>query len=419
MTDDFVADLERQLHSAAARRRRGRRRPPVAAAAGLIVALAVSTSWLAGRAGDGADPEIPAQPGPPRIAVSVPAAVAAVACPGREPRAIPAAGSTGRAQLGAFDRPPGRDDAIPDLLGEGDFSWVPATTVLPAEARRIDPPGAAAGVHLLPTLGVLEHEQCEAPGREGQGPGACMTVGGADAPLVRCFTVHDIARGRAVARTGPGRIHGIVPDGVERLVAETGSARDEVAVVENVYEARLDGIDAGDTVRLTFVLSARQPPCAPSPALERAVPALGAGSPSRPPPAQLAAVVDTDRALVDRWASVWEEQGDLTFWVVPQLRCGLVTGNDRACIAVAAEFVEGAVCATAREIAARGISDWFPVAGRPVVAGFAPAGATAARVSVPGHQDRVFGVEQGVFAGALPATVRMDRPEAYSLTFER
>jgi hypothetical protein len=122
---------------------------------------------------------------------------------------------------------------------------------------------------------------------------------------------------------------------------------------------------------------------------------------------------------VERWARIWPSTDGLTYWVVPQLRCGVVTENDRACVAVADEFVEGAVCASEADVAERGASDWYPIGNRPVIAGFAPRNAATARASVPGHEDQRFRVKDGVFAGSLPEGVRMDRPGAYILSFDR
>ena len=80
-------------------------------------------------------------------------------------------------------------------------------------------------------------------------------------------------------------------------------------------------------------------------------------------------------------------------------------------------IVEGAVCADGETIRSRGASDWVPVDGRPVVAGFAPAGAGRARILVPGGA-RSVPVRDGVFSATLSPEVRMDRPDAYRVDFE-
>jgi hypothetical protein len=242
---------------------------------------------------------------------------------------------------------------------------------------------------------------------------------------VRCFTDEAIWNGRAVALTGgsggrpAGELHGIVPDGVQHVRVSWTGGSELATAVENVYQAHLQGVGEGGRVTLTFVAPGQPKPCEPSPALLRTVPALRAEAPLDPPPAQLAAVVGVEPRLVERWARIWGSDDGLTYWVVPQLRCGVVTEHDGACIAAAARFVEGAACAAEADIAQRGVFDWYPIDGRPVLAGFAPRGATTARMSLPGYEQQLFPVRDGVFAGTLPEDVRMDRPDAYNLAFVR
>jgi hypothetical protein len=354
-----------------------------------------------------------------QVTVPLPAAMPAEACPAREQRSLPAAGSVpGLALLG---QPRTAADALPEVSGMHGHTWLPATTVQPTEARRAGAGRFAAEVHLVPTLGVRTDGRCDPDAYHDDGPGACLTAGTGRAVTVRCFANAAIWSGRAVSLTEghggrPSEVHGVVPDGVERVRLSWAGGSALAAPVENVFEVRLPGVDAGATVTLAFFAAGQPNPCEPSAELLGTVPALLGEPPPHPPPEQLAAVVGVDQGLVERWARIWDRGDELTYWLVPQLRCGVVTDNDRACVAVAAEFVEGAVCASEADIAERGVSDWYPIGGRPLVAGFAPRGATAAVVNVPGYE-QVFPVRDGVFAGALREGVRMDRPDAYLLTF--
>jgi hypothetical protein len=272
-----------------------------------------------------------------RVTVTLSPATPAEACARGEQRAIPASGSVVR--LGVLGREATAADALPDVTRTDRYSWLPATTVLPTESRRVGLGRFAAEVHLVPTLGVRTDRRCGADPSGSEGPRVCLTAGTGREVGVCCFTDEAIQSGRALALTGgrggrpAGEVHGIVPDRVVRVRVVSG-----------------DG---------------------------------------------------------------------LTYWVVPELHCGVVTDNDRACVAVEAEFVEGAVCASQADIAGRGVSDWYLIGGRPVNAGFAPRGAAVARVSVPGYKPQVFTVRAGVFAGTLPEDVRMDRPDAYHLAFAR
>lgn len=161
------------------------------------------------------------------------------------------------------------------------------------------------------------------------------------------------------------------------------------------------------------------PACAPSEALLEAAPALRPDPPPGLPPAQLAAVVDVPPALVDRHARPWGGGDGIGFWVVAQLRRGVAVSNDRACVATIREgdVVESAVCAAAAEIRRRGAHEWVPVDGHPVVAGFAPTGATGARIEVAGQARTTVRVVNGAFAAILPRRVRMDGPDAYQVRF--
>lgn len=383
---------------------------------GPLIAPVVAGVLLLG-CGAAPEPSQRPEPGTVQVTVTLPAATPATSCRGSEQRAIPALGSV--ISLSVLERERTAMDVLPDVTGGG-YAWLPATTVLPGESRRVGSGRFGAAVYLLPTLGVRTDRRCEPDPSRSHGPGVCL-IAGSDRDLrTRCFANEAIWSGRAVALTGgAGEIHGIAPEGVERVRVASAIASDDATLVGNLYEAQLPGVDVADPVTLTFVAPGQPRPCAPSPALQRAVPALGAEPPSDPPPEQLAAVVGVDPPLAARWARTWNSGTELTYWVVPQLHCGVVTENDQACIAVAAEFVEGATCASESDIAERGVSDWYPIGGRPVIAGFAPREAIAARVSVPGSAPQVFPVRDGVFAGALPEGVRMDHPDAYSLTFVR
>ncbi len=68
----------------------------------------------------------------------------------------------------------------------------------------------------------------------------------------------------------------------------------------------------------------------------------------------------------------------------------MAVSNDRACVATIREgdVVESAVCAAPAEIRRRGAHEWVPFDVRPVVAGFAPTGATGARIEVAGQRGR-------------------------------
>lgn len=404
----------------------------LAATALLLVLLAIAA--LGGLL-DGRGPASAAQ-APQGGAVSVALAAAAPArpCSGREgQRTLPA-----DTELAVFERPQDQPDGLPALDGAEGTSWVPARTLLPDQVRRVGLGRFEAEVHIVPTLGVRSDGSCPAySGGEGdhrQGyeqEGVCLTVGSGKVS-VRCFTDEAIREGRAVALTGPsaaGRpadeVHGVVPDGVASVRLAWSGTTVRAAVVDNAFEARLAGVRSGERVTLAFsgpAVAESRAACRPSPALLDAVPALRGDPPASAPPEQLADVVDVAPGLVDRWARVWGGGDGVSFWVTPQLRCGVTVADDRACVATVSDeesIVEGAICADAATIRGRGTSEWVPVDERPVVAGFAPPGASAARIVLPDARDEVAPVRDGVFAAILDPDVRMDHPDAYRLSFER
>jgi hypothetical protein len=115
--------------------------------------------------------------------------------------------------------------------------------------------------------------------------------------------------------------------------------------------------------------------------------------------------VDVEPEVATAWARRWVGgSGAAGTWVVPQPRCGGTVAEDRACVARVDErgAVRLARCAGPRRIRERGAWAALRLPDRVVVTGFAPAGASEARIGAPGRGARWFAVIEGVFVAVPP-----------------
>jgi hypothetical protein len=388
---DFIADLERELVTAA-RRRATRRprvllprlRPATVLAFVALAALAVAVVALVRGLDDGsrAGDERPSVPPGPGVAFALPAAEVARPCPGLEQRE-----QAGKAPqpfpLGIFTRPRTEADAVPQLTGADSYAWIPAGTIFLEGARRPAPERFDAELHLVPAAEPREGGRCD-----GELPavlGVCLVVGAGDA-VVKCFSDEEVEAGRALALTSPGVVHGIAPDGVGRVTLHTRAETVSADVHENAYEIRAP-VAGGEEIRLELE---RTQECRPSSSLLDALPALRDGAWQTLPAAM-------PSAGVRQWARRIETGDELELWAIA--RCD---ATERACVmAIHGGDLVAQHCATVGELRGGGLSGAFPVPGGVGIAGMAPPGTRGVQV-VKGGRVHDLPLTGGVFGGILP-----------------
>lgn len=108
---------------------------------------------------------------------------------------------------------------------------------------------------------------------------------------------------------------------------------------------------------------------------------------------------DVDSRIAARYARVWGRSNDITYWIVPHLRCEVAAfESDTVCVTpVKASYSEASsACVEPGE------TNWihFPDYGVSAIAGFAPPHAREAVVSVEGGTV-VLPVRERVYAGRL------------------
>lgn len=387
---DFIADLERELVAAARRRATGRRRvvvrprlrPATVAAVVALAALLFAALVVVRGLDDGTRPgdERPSVPPQRGVTLALPAAEAARPCPGTRQRVM-AGGAPEGVGLSVYKRPQTEDDALPSLPGADSYSWVPLGTIHP-DTSRLAAPGRF-DIELRVVAGAEPRHGGSCEGELVADLGVCLVVGHGR-PSVKCFPNADVEAGRALAVTGSGVVHGIVPDGIASVTLRWDGGAHTVAVRDNVVEARLP-LEAGDTVGIEVQPSDA---CRPSPELLEAVPALRDAGWDRLP-------------SVDGGKWQWGRRvgGDeLDLWVVAPC-----DEADSACVvAIYDERETSQQCGTAAQIRAEGMWSPLPVGGRLGVAGLAPPGASRAQVILDGRDHREVPIDGGVFATILP-----------------
>jgi len=319
---DFIAELEAELLEAARRRAaRGRRRRPLLRPRRLVPVAVASAALLvivvALRGIEGPNDERAVSPNGSGVEVVLPVAAPAAACEQRDQRV-----ETGSdAPLSVFARERVAADALPDLAGGS----LPATTVRPGESRR------AGDVHLVLADGIREDGACVPPEEHHGGKGVCL-VAGQDDVVVRCFDDATIAANRAVARTGPDQVHGIVADGVEHLKLEWDGGAADADVADNAYAAATPGLEAGDAVRV--IPQHPEAGCVPSRELLELVPVMTDPSQGEPPDAVAVAMRRNGaRGAWRRWARLAVVDEDVELWVAPNLPCDNARApEEEACV---------------------------------------------------------------------------------------
>jgi hypothetical protein len=393
--NEFISDLERELVAAARRRATGRRRigfvPRVRPATVLAILALAALTFAAvavvrgledgSRTGD----ERPEVPPPPGATFPLPAAPVAQPCPGVEQREY-----SGGLQhpFSVFTRPRTGADALPALAGADSFSWIPAGTIFPTDARRAAPEQFDAEVYLVPAAEPRQGGTCD--GRREAVLAVCLVVVD-DETVVRCFEEDELEGGRAVAVTSAGVAYGVVPDPVERVTLDAPGENVSATVHDNAFEMPI-AAKAGDQVRLEL---ARIRQCRPSDELLDAVPALrDAGWVKLPSAAEDA----LPSGGMPRWARRIETDGELVLWVLAHCDAA-----ERACvIGVLDGNWVAQPCATARELRQRGLRWTFPAGNRVGVAGIAPPGTRSAE-AVRGDRSQELALTGGVYGTVLPA----------------
>ena len=387
--NDFIADLETELVSAARRRSEGHRRLPrprfaalAAAAAILLVALAAVAAVRGidtSRTGD----ERPAPPPPssgPGVTVTLPAAVDAKTASGC---AQPVGGyDLSGVTLSVFDRAQAAGDRLP-----GNLSWLPASMYAPGSVRQVGP-----GLHLV-MAGVTERPCAD---RHVFQSGACVIVGRAAG---RCFTSAEIASGSAVT-VFRGTAYGIAPDGVESVELSWNGGRAAATVRDNAYA--VDGVPANGRVHIEP--SGAVAGCVPSAAAYGAAPALRLQA-ARKPPRSLAAAMQqlgSDGDWLAHARHLTTRTG-VEIWVVPDMPCDRADPRpERVCLlAVADGRAAPLLCATPADIRQHGA--WLE--SGPVSAGFAPADARWAEAKPADSRNvTLMHVDHGVFGSPVSGT---------------
>lgn len=406
MTDDFLADFERELHAAARRRRAvtPRRLPrlvrPAMALAFAVAAVAVVVS-LAGA--PEREVEVPAGPPPAGTQVQL-QPLEATACQTARERTVDA----GDLRMGIFRRPQHAPDAPYDGV---DLAALPAADY---DGRAMRSPGLEGTVLLSPTSET--RPDCARGSGE---PGVCVVVDRRN----RCFPLADIVAGRAIVLLEPGVVMGLEPDGVEAVTVEAGGRRVRAAVVENAFRAELPGAAAGTPVRVT--LQEAGSACAPPERLRVLVPALDYEPPAGGVPRAVRGSFGGDSAVIGRHARLWGGGDGVSYWVVPRLRCD-GAGQDAVCVfPLFDEDADehsggGSACETANEL--EGTPGWihFPLrTGGSAVAGLAPPGATHANARLPEENfEQRFRVKDGVWGGTLTGHELRGEVGAMEVTYE-
>lgn len=359
--NDFIADLEAELVSAARRRATRRRLPRLR----LVPAIAVAAAALAAMFVVGAldrsqtADDRPAPPAGEGIAVTIPPALGA-----QETERCPhldgwTAYAPGDSTLAVFRRPETAEDALPARV-----DWLHASVVDADNARRV-----ADDLWLVPAMGF----DCDGA-QNALDPGVCLVA--ESGPVARCFSDTAIAAAKAVAVTRRGAVAGIVPDGVTGVEIDGVQA----TVADNAFEASLPGVTAGDHVQVRLVGAPKR--CGPSPQAYAAVPALErppTGNPTR----QLEMAMAGNGghgAWRDSAREIKTPEG-LRIWVVADVPCDRPTGGpEQVCL-----LPEGGplACQTPAAIAQGGLLTQFERDNRQVVvAGIAPEGAKRVEVHV-------------------------------------
>jgi hypothetical protein len=139
--------------------------------------------------------------------------------------------------------------------------------------------------------------------------------------------------------------------------------------------------------------------CKPSAAMRRAAPTLDQ-PPDRggvPEIVRRSVRSGFDSGIAAKYARAWGRTGEITYWIVPHLRCER-SKTDAVCVTpVKASYSEAS---SACVKPGRTGSIHFPDGGASAIAGFAPAHAREAVVRVKG-QTVVLEVKDHVFAGRL------------------
>jgi hypothetical protein len=385
---DFIKELEAELLDAARRRAAtGRRRWRPAARPRRLVAVALAAAGVlvivvAVRAFDGPRDDRAVAPPAEGVEVILPAAVPATACEEREQRVETHAESP----LSVFARPRTADDALPRPGG----NWLPAVIIRPGDSRR------AGDAHLVVADGLRTDGACVSSAMHRDGSGVCVVVD----DLVRCFDDATIAAGRAVALTGDGRVHGIVPDGVRRLKLEWDGGTADADVTDNVYEASAPGLSEGDAVRV--LVQRPEAGCAPSRELLDAFAALRSQGGGDPPPGVVEVMTAAGaREAWRRWARRAIVDGSLELWVAPYLPCDSDRAQvEEACVVAVRPGEEPrSLCARPEE------GSWMVLPGKGglVLAGLATPTTAFLLANRPGvrHGEMMTPVG-GLFGGVLP-----------------
>jgi hypothetical protein len=361
--NDFIADLEAELVSAA-RRRASRRRLPRPRLAPVIALAAVALAALLVIRGVDRSQTADDRPAPQfgqSIAVIVPAALDTAAT---HQECEHAEGWTAYAPadpaLSVFARSRAPADALPGVA-----DWLPATFVLEQASRHV------GDLWVVPVVGP----NCRGS-RDTLVGGVCL-VARAEHPVARCFSDAEVNAGKAIALTAPGTVAGIVPDGFT-AVSVDGITAD---VADNVFQAQVAGVEAGHQVRVRLAGVPRV--CAPSQRAYAAVPALGqppTGNPTRD--LEIAMADNGNRGAWRDSAREITSRDGLHVWVVPDEPCDRPSQDDeRVCL-----LPDGGslACETPAVLARRGMIVRFRLHGRQGVAGVVPAGTRRVEAQIRG-----------------------------------
>jgi hypothetical protein len=387
---DFIADLETELVAAARRRATRRRMPrprlvPVVAAIAIVVA---AVAVLRGVDGSRTADDRPVPPGP-GVVVTLPAAEPTDdgGCRPAKDAEIP-----GKPQLAVFERP----QTVDERIQPPGYGALPVDLVDNDSLR-------ATGVtdrFRVVRVGGLSGD-CDAA-RRPLDPGVCLIVG-RESVAARCFGDQEVARGTAIAvaplpaAKTTDWVFGIAPDGVERVKLTWAGGTVTARVADNGYDARLDGVKAGDQVRIE--LERPEGGCDPSQKAIEAAPAVVEGE-----------LAGRSRALEDAmaehgnggawraYARVVTVRDGLKVWVVPDMPCDRATdGPERVCILPTGGSL---LCGRPSSVQRRGISIQFGQGALTTVAGIAPSGVRYADVRVRDVVDSV-PVKDGVFGARI------------------
>jgi hypothetical protein len=394
MTDDYLADFERELHAAAQRRQapsRARRRLLAVAMATAAAAAAAAIVLTLAAPGE-REVEVPAGLLPAGHADDLQLVELAPSTCGRAQQVTLSDRDRAPRQMAIFKR----SQRAPDAPDVDQMRGIPAGDYDLTATR--SPTGIGARVLLSPTRVPLPG--CAEPG-PGE-PGVCLISGAAS----RCFGLSEIEAGRALVLAEPETVIGMVPDGVESVSLEAGGEPVLATVAENAFLAKVAGAKPGTRVGVRFN-TRRGEGCTPTAALLRAVPALEAEPPAGGvPPAIRRSVDGRDSAVIGRHARLWGGGDGVAYWIVPQLQCDGADA-DEVCVVPLfegeedAEAAGGSACATPAETGRTWIH--FPLRdGGAAVAGLAPPGASDVRVRTrEGGVERRFAVKGGVWGGTL------------------